>query len=345
MLLASEPRVVSYQQLMQDLNLARFKMDGGQFRPIKGVEMSQVHSMRVLLDGEPSELPSFSFDKLTLNQRYLSSAFAERITDLGIIDQSPSPELAESIASVFTAFRIQFPSTDFTLAFAYVTYIFMRLGIIALYPCKIDSSHRDLCVVDKYKGVRNCPSCQSRLRPAADLVERFCEHSARRNVITSFCGDGFLADYTVRALNRSRKGRGGLTGKQPNSPDYYTKTAIKRHEATILARYLYDSGLVTKKHLDINEGHLFITIFETYQVEAQKRSYDINRAFYLLHRLRKQDIVLVTCSQCGQDNIKLKSLVTPAYCAACDIELRDSTPGRRPQTEYFTQPAKLSLAG
>lgn len=341
---ANRSHVESYNQLLLELDLARFRMDGGQYRPIKGIDISQIHSMRTLLDGSSEELPPFCFDKLTLNERYLSTAFAERVFDLGLLDQLPSPELAESIASVFGAFKIQYPADEFTLSFAYVTYMFMRIGIISLYPCKIDPSHRDLCVVDKYKGGRSCPSCQSRIRPASDLVERFCEHSARRNVITSFCGDRFLADYTVRALNRARKGRGGLTGKQPNSPDFYTKTAIKRHEATILARYFYDAGLVTKQSLDINEGHLFITLFETYQAEAEKRSYDINRAFYLLHRLRKQDIVLITCSQCGQDNIKLKSLVTPAYCAACDIELRDSTPGRRPQTEYFTQPQKLSLA-
>lgn len=338
-------QVIEYRELMSKLDLNRFKMVGDQYRPVKGVEISQIHSMRKLLDTEITELPNVDFDKLTLNQRFLSTIFAERLFDLGYMEEQPTPTLAESIASLFTNFNIQFDSADFTLDMAYVTYMFMKMGMIGLYPCKVDPAHRDLRVVGKYASGRNCPSCQSRMRPAADLVERCCEHNARRNVITSFCGEKFLADYTVRALNRARKGRGGLTGKQPNSPDYYTKTAIKRHEATILARYFQDVGLVTKKTLDINEGHLFISIYETYVAEAEKRSYDINRAFYLLLRLRKGDIVLVTCNQCGQDNIKLRSLVTPSYCAACDIELRDSTPGRRPQPEYFTLPKKMSLAG
>lgn len=337
--------IEQYTQLVCSLDLERLKLEGNSFRPYKGVVMPQIHTMRRILDCDADKMPIVKFDKLTLNLRYIATEFAEEIFDLGYLDEPVTPKLGEMICQVFLACSNRYPCDEFDMAFAYLTFIYMKLEVIGLFPCKIDSNHRDLFVVEKHKRPRNCPSCQSRIRPAADLVERFCEHDARRNVITNFCGENFLADYTVRNLNRARKGRGGMTGKQPNSPEYYTKTAIKRHEATILSRYFSDVGLLNKPALDITEGHLFITVFETYLAEAEMRSYGINRAFYLLHRLRKQDIVLVTCSQCGQDSIKLKSLVTPSYCAACDIELRDSTPGRRPQTAYFTLPESMTLAG
>lgn len=335
---------LSFSEFVRRLDMARFKLDGNVFRPVKRIEIVDIHSLREILDQDPENI-SYDFDRLSLNERYATTLYAIELYESGLLDAPIDAVTGQKIAELFCRFKSSNRGNLLTLMMAYATYIYLKSGLIHLAQCKIDPQHRDLQTAGRYHSGRPCPVCQSRMRPAADLVERFAEFDARRDIISGFIGGKFLADYTIRALNRSKTGRGGMTGKQPSSPEFYTKTAIRRHEATILCRYLTDSGLVSAPLLDINEGHLFITVYETYCREAKRRSYDINRCYYLLERLRRRDVTLVTCNQCGQDSIRLNTKITPSYCASCDIQLRETTPGRRPQSEYYTLPDHLVLAG
>lgn len=212
-------------------------------------------------------------------------------------------------------------------------------GRLELTHCSFCGS-LDIRVTGEDNRLQKCGVCKQRKRKAQKLAVRLSQLGMRNDSINVLC-ENLVGNHILRTISKDFVGGGGITGRRPTDSHWYTLSAARALQSSVLSKVFVDLSLV-ELPLSIESGHLFAVAYETYLQRFNKNLISIDRAFSLLMMIKMGAVEIHSCTECGAAVIRPKNDEANA-CYFCDIEKQVDISLRKSNRVQYEPSITLSL--